>query len=139
MQFRTMDAALYVSGKSPSVLELADGELADYVKQRNPIGSLAIAGKPLEVNYVVIEVPVEDSSEASFRPTTQWLKRHREVLLACDAEMTLEFCTYIPPDTGSVLLTMPHSLIQIAADLNLNLANHAIRLLSETEFKNLKR
>ena len=134
----SVQAIFIVAGESPCVLELADGKLEGTVKQRFAIGSTP-NGEPLEQNVVIAEIPTGASDEDSVLDTVEnWLNRHKDALTQCDAEKTLEFYTYLQPDTGSRTLTIPNSLIQIAAHLNLNVANQAIRILTEDEYTKLQ-
>ncbi len=136
----SIQAVLIVAGESPSVLELADGKLDGHVKQRNPIGSTRLNGEPLTENFVIVELPFNSDDDVSaLESTEKWLTRNRDALLECDANKTLEFYTYLESNIGSRILTIPSSLIQIAADLNLNVANQAIRVLTGDEYAGLKR
>ncbi len=137
---QTLQAILMISGESPCVLELADGKLGGHVKQRNPIGSTALTGEPLTENHVIVEIPISgDDDKSSFMLAQNWLEKHRTVLLKCDARKILEFHTYLESNTGSRLLTIPNSLIRICSDLKLDVANQAIRILTEQEYADLKR
>ena len=139
LQFDTGNAILIVSGESPSVLELADGELDAEVRQRNPIGSSKRNGEPSTENSVVVQLPLNtDSDDAALASAEIWLKRNRAVLIELDARKTLEFQNYLKSEFGSCILTIPNSLIQIAAELRLNIANQTIRLLTEDECSKLK-
>lgn len=132
-------ADLIVTGKSPCVLELADGKIDGHVKQRNPIGS-NLHGEPLSQNVVIIGIPTgTHSDDSAFETISNWLNRNRNALIQCDANKTLEFYTYLQPDIGSRILTIPTSLIRIAAELGLNVANQAIRIITEDEYNELKR
>ena len=132
-------ADLIVTGESPSVLELADGKLDGHVKQRNPIGS-NLHGEALRENVVIVGIPTGTDDDSSvFDTVANWLNRNRNALIECDANKTLEFYTYLQPDIASRILTIPSSLIKIAAELNLNVANQAIRILTEDEYSKLKR
>ena len=136
---QNIQATLIVAGDSPSVLELADGRLDGHVKRRYSIGSTGLKGEPMDTNFVIVEVPL-DSNNGEFALATveKWLIRNHDALMECDANKTLEFQTYLESDTGSLILTLPNSLIQIAADLKLNVANQAIRILTEDERNRLK-
>lgn len=135
-----IQAVLIVTGESPCVLELADGKLDGHVKQRNPIGSTILNGRPLDKNFVIIEIPIcSDDDDSALATLEKWLSRNGNALTGCDAHKTLEFYTYLESGIGSRILTIPNSLIQIAADLKLNVANQAIRILTEDEYNSLKR
>ena len=134
----SIQAILIVAGESPCVLELADSKLEGHVKQRYPIGATP-NGASLDQNAVIVEIPTGSGDDDSILDTVKnWLNRHRDALIQCDANKTLEFCTYLQPDIGSRTLTIPHSLIQIAAGLNLSVANQAIRILTEAEHTKLR-
>jgi len=138
-RMQTLQAILMITGESPCVLELADGKLSGHVKQRNSIGSTELTVNPLTENYVVVEIPIHgDDDISSFRITENWLIEHRTVLLGCNANKILEFHTYLDSNTGSRLLTIPNSLIRICAELKLDVANQAIRILTEQEYNNLR-
>ncbi len=139
-QMESIQAVLIVTGESPCVLELADGKLDGQVKQRNPIGSTELNGEPLDKNFVIVDIPLDsDDDDSALATVEKWLTRNRNALMGCDAHKTLEFYTYLESDIGSRILTIPNSLIQIAADLQLNVANQAIRILTEDEYNRLKR
>lgn len=132
-------ADLVVTGDSPCVLELADGKLDGHVKRRIPIGS-NLHGEALLQNVVIVGIPTAmDGDDSVFDTVANWLIRNRDALTECDANKTLEFCTYLQPEIGSRILTIPHSLIRLAADLRLNVANQAIRVLTEDERAKLRR
>ncbi|MEM9940841.1 MAG: hypothetical protein AAF939_04555 [Planctomycetota bacterium] len=134
----SVEAILIVTGESPCVLELADGKLEGLVKQRYPIGA-APNGEPLKQNAVIVAIPTQFASDDQVLAEIEdWLIRHRDVLMQCDAAKTIEFYTYLQSDIGSRSLTIPDSLIRIAAELKLNVANQSIRILTEEE-SNLKR
>ena len=136
MSNESIQASLLFWGDSPTVLELADGELAGNVKQRNPIGSTEFNGSPLEKNFVIVEIPIapeDDTRSLAF--VENWLKRNKIRLNNCIAEKTIEFCTFLAPNTGSRILSLPHSLVRLAADLGLNISNQAMRVLNEDELR----
>ena len=136
MSNESIQASLLFWGDSPTVLELADGELAGNVKQRNPIGSTEFNGSPLEKNFVIVEIPIapeDDTRSLAF--VENWLKRNKSLLDYCIAEKTIEFCTFLAPNTGSRILSLPHSLVRLAADLGLNISNQAMRVLNEDELR----
>jgi len=131
-------AILIVAGESPCVLELADGKLEGTVKQRCVAGS-SPNGEPLEENVIIVEIPTGlDDDDSPLDAVENWLNRHRDTLMTCDADKTLEFYTYMEHDIGSRTLTIPHSMIRVAADLNLNVANQAIRIFTEEEYAKLR-
>jgi len=134
----TPQAILIVAGESPCALELADGKLDGVVKQRCPAGS-SPNGEPIEENVVIVEIPTRLGDGDSLHDAVEnWLNQHSETLMHCDADKTLEFYTYLQHDIGSLTLTIPNSLIQIAANLNLNVANQAIRILTDQEYTKLQ-
>ena len=136
---QTIQATIIVAGDSPSVLELADGKLDGHVKQRDSVGSTGLNGEPVDRNFVIVEIPLDSNNDESALETVEkWLIRNRNSLTECDGNKTLEFQTYLESDVGSLILTIPNSLIQIAADLKLNVANQAIRLLTEDERNGLR-
>lgn len=110
----------------------AAGELDGNVLQRNPAGSTRPDGKPLDENFVIIEIPLgSDDDQSTMVAVEKWLARNRIVLAGCEAHKTFEFYTFLEPDIGSRILTIPNSLIRIAAGLSLNIANQAIRIMAE--------
>ena len=118
---------------------MADGKLDGHVKQRNPIGSTKLNGKQWDKNFVIIEIPIGwDDDDSALATVEKWLSRNGNALTGCDAHKTLEFYTYLESGIGSRILTIPNSLIQIAANLKLDVANQAIRILTEDEYNSLK-
>ena len=93
----------------------------------------------MDRNFVIVEIPLDSNNDESALETVEKrLIRNRNSLTECDGNKTLEFQTYLESDVGSLILTIPNSLIQIAADLKLNVANQAIRLLTEGERNGLR-
>ena len=93
----------------------------------------------MDRNFVIVEIPLDSNNDESALETVEkWLIRNRNSLTECDGNKTLEFQTYLESDVGSLILTIPNSLIQIAANLKLNVANQAIRLLTEDERNGLR-
>ncbi|MEM7560190.1 MAG: hypothetical protein AAF394_13810 [Planctomycetota bacterium] len=139
MLAESIQASLLFWGESPTVLELADGELAGNVKQRSPIGSTELNGSPLEKNFVIVRIPIDaDDDTSSLAFVENWLKRNRNLLNNCVAQKTIEFCTFLEPNTGSRILSLPHSLVQLAAELGLSISSQAMRILTEDELRRRK-
>lgn len=139
-EMKSIQAVLIVNGESPKVLELADGKLDGRVRQRSPVGSAIQNGQALKENFVIVEIPLRlDDDDSALAAIEEWLSRNRTALTECEAQKTLELYSYLESDVGSRTLTISNSLIRIAAGLNLNIANQAIRMLTEDEYRNRKR
>ncbi|MGY8750344.1 MAG: hypothetical protein ACKVHR_20070 [Pirellulales bacterium] len=135
----TIQAVLIVAGESPCVLELADGKLDGHVKQRNPIGSISATGEPSTKNVIFIELPLNaENDRTALFDAEKWLTRNRTELDNCDAQKTLEFYTFLGSNAGSRILTIPNSLVRICGELDLDVANQAIRIMTETEYNELR-
>lgn len=135
----SIQASLLFWGESTTVLQLADGELAGNVMQRSPIGLTELNGSPLEKNFVTVRSPIDaEGDESSLAFVENWLKRKRNLLNDCVAQKTIEFCTFLAPNTGSRILSLPHSLVQLAAELGLSISSQAMRILTEDELRRRK-
>ena len=134
-----LKSILIVAGESSCVLDLADGRLDGQVKQRVSAGT-KIDDETLSKNVIIVEIQhqANDDDSASFA-VEQWLKKHSTILNECEADKTLEFQTDLQPEDGSRILTLPSTLIQIAADLRLSLANQAIKVLTDDEYIAMRR
>ena len=63
---------------------------------------------------------------------------HASLLAGTHAVKAIEFQTYLDSNTGSRTLTVPHAIVRLCADLVLNVANQAIRLLTQSEYEALR-
>ena len=137
---KTIEAILIAFGESPDVLALADDGLNGIVQQRLSLGDTNPAtNEPAVSNSVIIKLPLSINDDiAAIRDVEHWLEKHRTILETTDSQKILEFHTFLDLNTGSRILNVPNSIIQICGDLGLDLATQAIRILSDSESAELR-
>ena len=114
-------------GLSTQVLDLADGRLSGTVIQRVAIGqTIPRSNETAEKNSVIIKLPsVSDDPPVGAR---DWVEKHLQHLKACDARMVVEFQTFLEPEIGSRILTVPNALAKLCGDAGLDIANQSFRI-----------
>lgn len=126
-------------GESPTVLTLAD-QLTGELQHRRAIGDpLDSSGNLAETNSIIVKLPLSTEDDVSvFDETERWLALHQPFLGSTDAHKVIEFQTFLDSNTGSRILTVPNSIVRICADLGLDIANQAIRVLTKTEYEAMR-
>jgi len=129
-----VEAIFIATGESPTVLTLAD-LLTGELQQLRAIGDLSDSlHTPAAGNSIIMKLPLTTENDVSrFGETRQWLDHHGSVLSSTEARKTIEFQTFFDSHTGSQILTVPNSIVRICANLGLDIANHVIRVLTQTE------
>lgn len=136
MRMHSVEAIFIAFGHSPTVLTLAD-QLTGELQQRRAIGNLPDSSdNSTETNSIIVKLPLSTEDDVSvFAETKRWLERHGSILGATDARKIIEFQTFLDSNTGSRILTVPNSIVRICANLGLDIANQAIRVLSESGYE----
>lgn len=135
----SVEAIFIAIGESPTVLTLAD-QLTGELQQRRAIGDVSdSSGNPVETNSIIVKLPLPVEDDVSvFGETKRWLERHEPILGSTEARKIIEFQTFLDSNTGSRILTVPNSIVRICADLGLDIANQAIRVLTKTEYEAMR-
>ncbi len=135
----SVEAIFIAIGESPTVLTLAD-QLTGELQQRRAIGEVPDSSdNHAETNSIIVKLPLPTEDDVSvFDETKRWLERHGSILGSTDARKIIEFQTFIDSNTGARILTVPNSIVRICANLGLDIANQAIRVLTKTEYETIR-
>ena len=135
----SVEAIFIAIGESPNVLALAD-QLTGEIQQRCAIGDvLDSSGNHSDNNSIIVKLPLPTEDDVSvFHETERWLERHQTILESTGGRKVIEFQTFLDSNTGSRILTVPNSIVRICADLGLDIANQAIRVLTKTEYEAMR-
>ncbi|MEM9410635.1 MAG: hypothetical protein AAGA30_05950 [Planctomycetota bacterium] len=126
-----MNTILIVHGKEQCVLDLADNRLAGSILQRIAIGDETMNGSVSESNAVIVELP--DTADDAIGHAEEWIRAHLVPLSECSATKTIEFQTFLEPDIGSRILTVPNSFVKLCADSGLGIANQSFNVIPNQE------
>lgn len=131
----SVEAIFTAVGKSPTVLTLAN-QLTGELLQRRAIGEGAgSSNTPIGTNSVIVKLPLSTGDDVSvFVEIKRWLELHGSILSSTDAHKVIEFQTFLDLNIGSRTLTVPNTIVRICGNLDLDIANQVIRILTKTEY-----
>ena len=132
-------AVFIASGSSDAILQLANDQ-PDGTIQYKPIkGAVVADGNSTATKHaVVIKLPVSETcDETAVVDAISWLEKYRSTIEKCDDQKLLEFHTFLDSNTGSRTLNLPNNLVQLCAELGLDVASQAIRELTESECRDI--
>lgn len=134
-----LEAIFIAFGESADVLKLADS-LTGELQLRQCAGEVSDSSvEPAASNSVIVKLPLTREDDAAvFAEVERWLERHGSIIGSIKSRKIIEFHTFLDSNTGSRILTVPHSIVTICAKLGLDISNQAFRILTKAEYNAIR-